>query len=168
MTDAVAKIEQIITPLIESMGYDLVRVLFMGARSGATLQIMAERKDRAVMTVDDCADISHAVSALLDAEDPIPDAYNLEVSSPGLDRPLVRPADFVRFVGEEIKLETRLPIDGRRRFAGVLQGMDSDQVLLKMDKDEQVALPFADIAKANIVITDALLKRAKNNEIKSA
>jgi ribosome maturation factor RimP len=121
---------------------------------------MAERKDDQPMTVEDCADISRQVSAVLDVEDPIRSSYTLEVSSPGVDRPLTRPKDFQRFAGFEAKLETRQPIDGRRRFTGRLLGLDGEVVRLK-DEAGEVALPYAQIQKARLVLTDELLKAAQ-------
>src|SRR5205823_15005961 len=106
---------RIIEPSLAVMGYQAVRLAFVGAR-GATLQIMAERVDGAAMTVEDCAEISRAVSALLDVADPIASAYTLEVSSPGIDRPLVRPEDYERFTGFEARIELTRPLDGRKRF----------------------------------------------------
>ena len=144
------------------MGYNLVRVRFHGGRR-ATLQIMAEKADESAMDVDDCAAISRVVSALLDVEDPISGSYDLEVSSPGIDRPLVRPKDFERYAGFEAKVEMATPIDGRRRFRGQLLGMEGKCVRLKLKGSaaEDVAiLPFDDIADAKLVLTDALIEAA--------
>lgn len=141
------------------MGYELVRVSVQG-RQRPTLQVMAERIDRSAMTVDDCAEISRTVSALLDVEDPIPGAYRLEVTSPGVDRPLVRPADFERFAGFEAKVETHLPVGGRRRFQGRLLGLDGDEVRLQLPEGEQ-RLALGDIKKARLVLTDELLSAAR-------
>ena len=146
----------IIEPSLEAMGYRLVRVAFLGAKR-ATLQIMAERIDEAPMTVDDCTEISRSVSALLDVADPIAGAYMLEVSSPGIDRPLTRPEDYDRFAGFEARVELGEPLDGRKRFRGRLLGRAGDHVRLAAENGE-VQLPFADIAKAKLVITDDLLK----------
>jgi ribosome maturation factor RimP len=145
----------IIEPSLEAMGYRLVRVAFLGARR-ATLQIMAERLDDAPMTVDDCTEISRSVSALLDVADPIANAYMLEVSSPGLDRPLTRPEDYDRFAGFEAKIELGRPLDGRKRFRGRLLGRSDNHVRIAGDAGE-VSLPLADIAKAKLVITADLL-----------
>jgi ribosome maturation factor RimP len=149
-------IAPIIEPSLEAMGYRLVRVAFLGAKR-ATLQIMAERVDGAPMTVDDCTDISRSVSALLDVADPIESAYMLEVSSPGLDRPLTRPEDYDRFAGFEAKIELAQPLDGRKRFKGRILGRAEDAVRLRGDGGE-VSLPLGDITKAKLVITDDLLK----------
>jgi ribosome maturation factor RimP len=146
----------LIEPSLDAMGYRLVRVAFLGARR-ATLQIMAERIDDAPMTVDDCGEISRSVSAILDVADPIASAYMLEVSSPGIDRPLTRPEDYDRFTGFEAKIELGQPIDGRKRFRGRILGRLADNVQLRGEAGE-VSLPIAAIAKARLVITDDLLK----------
>jgi len=148
-------IAPIIEPSLEAMGYRLVRVAFLGAKR-ATLQIMAERIDEAPMTVDDCTEISRSVSALLDVADPIAEAYMLEVSSPGIDRPLTRPEDYDRFAGFEARIELGRPLDGRKRFRGRLLGRADSEVRIVAETGE-VRLPFADIAKAKLVITDDLL-----------
>jgi ribosome maturation factor RimP len=145
----------LIEPSLEAMGYRLVRVAFLGARR-ATLQIMAERHDDAPMTVEDCTEISRSVSAILDVADPIAEAYTLEVSSPGIDRPLTRPEDYDRFAGFEAKIELGEPIEGRKRFRGRLLGRAADQVRLAAETGE-VSLPFTAIAKAKLVITPDLL-----------
>ena len=150
-----ADVERSIAPAIEAMGYDIVRVVLSGSQR-PRLQIMAERKDGAGMVVDDCVAVSRAASAILDVEDPISGPYELEVSSPGIDRPLTRLADFERFAGFEAKLETALPLDGQRRWKGCLLGLDGETVRLKT-KTGEVALPFAAIEKAKLVLTDELL-----------
>ncbi len=151
------RVEQLVTPTIEAMGFDVVRVSISGGRN-ATLQIMAEPSAGGEMTVDHCADISRAVSAVLDVEDPIPGAYSLEVSSPGLDRPLVRLGDFERFAGFDAKIEMKSLIDGRRKFKGRVGGTEGSDVLIEMD-GEQIRLEHAAIAKAKLVITDELLAK---------
>lgn len=149
------RVTALITNPLEGMGYELVRVqLSHGGRP--VLQVMAERADGAAMTVDDCAEISHSVSVLLDAEDPIIEAYTLEVSSPGIDRPLTRPRDFERFVGFEARIETHDAIAGRRRFKGRLLGLAEGMVSIDVEK-ETVRLPFEAIAKARLVLTDELI-----------
>lgn len=137
------------------MGYDVVRVKIFDT-SRPTLQVMAERWDEAGMTVEDCASISRMVSTLLDVEAPILGAYTLEVSSPGLDRPLVRPGDYNKFSGLEARIELRGPLDGRRRFRGVLAGFADDLVTI-VTEDGAKVLPYADIDNAKLVITDKLL-----------
>jgi ribosome maturation factor RimP len=147
-----------IEPTLRDMGFELVLVRVMGDRR-RTLQVLAEPIDRSrLMTVEDCAEISHALSAVLDVADPIKEPYSLEVSSPGIDRPLVRREDFARFAGDEAKLETDLPIDGRRRFTGTLRGLEGEDVLIESGGGT-VRVPFRSVRKARLVLTDALLKR---------
>lgn len=141
------------------MGFELVQVRMVGG-ARRTLQVMAEPIDRARrMTVDDCAEISHAISAVLDVADPIEGAYALEVSSPGIDRPLVRREDFARFAGFEAKLETEAPVEGRKRFRGIVRGFDEAQgaVLVEQEKGELVRIPFASVRKAKLTLSQALL-----------
>ena len=152
----IARIETLIAPSLEAMGYRLVRVAVTGGRRVQVLQVMAERIDDRPMSVDDCTEVTHSVSALLDVEDPIEHAYVLEVSSPGIDRPLVRREDYERFRGHEAKLELATPIDGRRRFRGKLLGLEADRVRLNLGT-EVVELPLACIQRAKLVLTDELL-----------
>jgi ribosome maturation factor RimP len=154
-TDKAATVERVIAPSLKAMGYEVVRVMVMGAHR-PVLQIMIERSDRAVVGVEDCAEVSRAVSALLDVEDPIAGSYTLEVSSPGIDRPLIRPEDFVRFAGFEAKLETRAPIDGRKRFRGRLMGLEGDRVRIATAEGESL-LPIGDVERAKLVLTDELI-----------
>lgn len=154
MFDA-GQIETMIAPSLEAMGYSVVRVSFTGGRR-PTLQIMVERRDDAAMTVEDCATVSHSVSALLDVADPIAIPYHLEISSPGIDRPLVRRADYERFAGFEAKIELQRPLDGRRRFRGKLLGLADDSVKLLIDA-EPMLLPLSSIARAKLVLSDALI-----------
>ncbi|HXP75422.1 MAG TPA: ribosome maturation factor RimP [Stellaceae bacterium] len=151
-----ARIETLIAPSLEAMGYRLVRVAITGGRRAQVLQVMAERIDEQPMGVDDCTEVTHSVSALLDVADPIEHAYVLEVSSPGIDRPLVRREDYERFRGYEAKLELAAPLDGRRRFRGRLLGVDADRVRLNLGA-EVVELPLARILRAKLVLTDELL-----------
>ncbi|MBP5858704.1 ribosome maturation factor RimP [Marivibrio halodurans] len=160
-----ARIRELIEPAIEEMGFEIVRVRYSGSKR-PTLQIMADRKDEAPISVDDCADISRAVSAILDVDDPIPDAYSLEVSSPGIDRPLVRPRDYERFAGFEAKVELARMTGGQKRFRGMLAGIEEGDVLLDMTEDgakqtTRVRLPFTEIATAKLVLTDALIAWAE-------
>ena len=145
-----------IAPSLEAMGYRLVRVAFTGGRR-ATLQVMAERRDEAPMTVEDCAEISRNVSALLDVADPVEGRYDLEVSSPGIDRPLTREKDFARWTGHVARVETAQPIDGRRRFKGTLLGLDAGAVRLRLDDGTEAQVPLSAVAKAKLELTDALL-----------
>ena len=153
--EPIRQVEDLIAPSLRDMGYELVRVMLRG-RERPTLEIMAERADRASITVEDCAEISRAVSALLDMEDPLPGSYVLEVTSPGIDRPLVRPDDFARFAGFEARIETAAPIDGRRRFKGRLIGVEGDEVRIEVD-GTSVPVPLASIKQAKLVLTDELI-----------
>lgn len=138
------------------MGYELVRVQINGGASDMCLQIMAERRDRVEMNVEDCASISRNISTILDVEDPISEAYTLEVSSPGMDRPLVRLEDFTRFAGFEARIDTRTAIVDRKRFRGKLEGVDGETVLIEVD-GETYEIPFGDILRAKLVLTDELI-----------
>jgi ribosome maturation factor RimP len=151
-----AKIESMIGPSLAAMGYSIVRVAFTGGRTRPTLQIMAERNDNAGMTVEDCETISHTVSALLDVADPIDSAYQLEISSPGIDRPLTRRADYERFAGFEAKIDMLRPIEGRRRFRGKLLGLEGDEAKLLVGADT-LLLPLDAIERAKLVLTDELI-----------
>ena len=161
MNDLIAKaaidrrIAEIITPVIEDMGFEVVRVRLMTGKE-STLQIMVQRSDGTI-EVDQCAQISIAVSALLDVEDPIVDVYTLEVSSPGIDRPLTRLKDFDQWKGFEAKIETEELIDGRRRFKGELAGIDGDEVLIDIDEGT-IGLKFAWLSDAKLVLTDDLIR----------
>ena len=156
--DQAGRVAEIVAPTLDAMGYGLVRVQLDGSRN-ATLQIMADRRDGAAMTVDDCAAISREVSALLDVEDPVQGAYSLEVSSPGIDRPLVTLGDFEKFAGFDAKLETRMAIDGRKRFRGKLAGVDGGRIRLRTDGGD-VDLDFGDIRTAKLLLTDELIEAA--------
>lgn len=162
------RIAKLIAPTIEALGFELVRVQLSGSQR-PTLQVMAEPTNGRAMSVDDCADISRAISALLDVEDPIASAYSLEVSSPGIDRPLTRPKDYERFLGHEAKVETTAPIDGRKRFKGPIRSVDANAVELTVDGAE-IRIPFAAVHKAKLVLTDALiaLHQEDNNEQEEA
>mgnify|MGYP000291542195 FL=1 len=150
----------IITPVIEDLGFELVRVRLMGGLT-KTLQIMAERPEGGI-TVDECGAISSAVSAVLDVEDPISETYTLEVSSPGIDRPLTRLKDFETFEGYEARIETEEMIDGRRRFKGVIAGVEDDEVLINIegqgDEEQTIGLKFDWLSDAKLVLTEDLIK----------
>ena len=165
MSDLIAKtsidkrLAEIITPVIEDLGFELVRVRLMGGNT-KTLQIMAQRPDGGI-EVDECAEISTAVSATLDVEDPLEDAYTLEVSSPGIDRPLTRLKDFETWEGYEAKLETAEMIDGRRRFKGTLQGVEDGEVLIEIEVNgapATIGLQFDWLSDAKLVLTDELIR----------
>ena len=157
-----AVVARLVEPVLDEMGFRLVRVRL----TASTLQIMAERPD-GTFTIDDCEAVSRAVSPLIDVEDPVPQSYNLEVSSPGIDRPLVRPEDFARWAGHEAKIELVKPLDGRKRFRGTIAGMAADEVRLTLPPEKAgagavtVALPFADIGDAKLVLTDALIEASR-------
>ena len=157
-SDLVALVE----PVLESLGFRLVRVEVSG-RDGKTVQIMAERPD-GTMTIDDCEAVSKALSPLFDVHDVVSDAYRLEVSSPGIDRPLVRASDFVDWAGSEAKIELKAPVDGRRRFRGRLEGFEDGEALIEADLGEDgvktIGLALGMIASARLVLTDELIREA--------
>jgi len=168
-TGVAARVATIIEPAIVDLGYRLVRVR-VTAQNGCTVQIMAERPDGS-MNVEGCEEISQAVSPALDVDDPIQAAYHLEVSSPGIDRPLVRASDFERWAGHLAKIETSEPVHGRKRFRGILRGAQGEEALLsrddaKAEEERDVAVPMRLIAEARLVLTDALvtesLRRGKS------
>lgn len=154
-------IEGIIRPTVEGMGFDIVRVQVLGTRK-RRLQVMAEHRDGRPMTVDDCVGISRALAVLLDVEDPIFGSYTLEVSSPGIERPLVRLDDFRRFAGFAVRVDVVRPVDGRKRFRGRLLGVDEDVVRIQID-DGEVELPYEDIRRANLLMTDELLAQTEES-----
>jgi ribosome maturation factor RimP len=165
MTDLIAKaaidrrIAEIVGPVIEDLGFELVRVRLMTGKE-STLQIMAQKPDGTI-EVDDCGEISIAVSAVLDVEDPIVEAYTLEVSSPGIDRPLTRLKDFHQCAGYVAKIETTELIDGRRRFKGTLAGTEGDEVLITLDDQAEeitIGLKFDWLSDAKLVLTDELIR----------
>jgi ribosome maturation factor RimP len=148
-------------PVVEAAGYRLVRLRVMGAKR-KTLQVMAERPD-GTMNVDDCASLSRALSEVLEAADPIADEFVLEVSSPGIDRPLTIESDFARFAGHDARVEMTEAVNGRKRFRGVLIGLDGADVLLEVTGEhgtERVRLPFGDIGEAKLVLTDRLIEQS--------
>lgn len=159
-----AKIEGMITPSLDAMGYGVVRVQLTGGKR-PTLQIMAERTDGAPMSVDDCADISRASSALLDVEDVIKGAYHLEVSSPGIDRPLTKRGDFARFAGFEVKIDADRLIDGRKRFKGRLLGVDDQDIVRLRDAGIDYSIPLGSVVRAKLVLTEDLLKNSPDRPV---
>lgn len=166
---AAARVAELIEPALSGSGFRLVRVAVSG-REGKTLQIMAERPD-GTLTIADCEAISKEISPLLDVHDPIAGSYHLEVSSPGIDRPLVRPSDFEVWSGYEAKIEVKQPIDGRKRFRGMLEGFADGEVRIEVDLGEAgrniIGIPMALIGEARLVLTDELIRealsRAKNS-----
>ena len=158
------KLEEQLSPIIENLGFEVVRIMTIGVKN-PTLQIMIERKDRENLVVDDCALVSRAVSDLLDELDPIEGEYSLEVSSPGLDRPLTKFENFQRFTGYEAKIETKVEVDGRKRFKGIIAKTgDSEKIYIEMEGKEYEIF-FDDISKAKLVLNDALLAEAAAAEL---
>jgi ribosome maturation factor RimP len=166
-----ARLAAIVEPVLGQLGYRLVRVKISGA-DGCTVQVMAERPDGS-MTIEDCEAASRALSPVLDVADPVDRAYRLEVSSPGIDRPLVRRSDFDRYAGHVVKVELTVPVEGRRRFRGVLLGSEGEAARIRRDdaaagQQAEIVLPIEDMAEAKLVLTDALvtesLRRGKAAE----
>jgi len=151
------RLAEIVRPTVEGMGFELVRLRLMGGKT-TTVQIMAERPD-GTMEIEDCAELSRAISAVLDVEDPIEREYTLEVSSPGIDRPLTRLSDFDRWEGHEAKLETEELIEGRKRFKGILAGTDGSEVLIEIEEGT-IGLEFDWLSDAKLVLTDDLIRES--------
>jgi ribosome maturation factor RimP len=165
-----ARVAAIVQPVLRAIGFRLVRVRLFG-QNGLTLQIMAERED-GTMTVEDCEEVSRAVSPALDVEDPIEKAYHLEVSSPGIDRPLVRKSDFAAWTGHLVKLETSVLVADRKRFRGNIAEADADSVLIQRDQaaygeEPVVRVPFEAIAEARLVLTYELIREALTKDKKA-
>ncbi|MHA1179800.1 MAG: ribosome maturation factor RimP [Alphaproteobacteria bacterium] len=161
-TGLAAQVAAVIEPVLDSSGFRLVRVTVTG-REGKIVQVMAERPD-GTMTIGDCEAASRELSPVLDVHDPIADSYRLEVSSPGIDRPLVRPSDFDDWSGYEAKIELSETIDGRKRFRGVLEGFKDGEIRIELDLDQVgrtvIGLPIALVAEAKLVLTDELVREA--------
>ncbi len=155
------QIQRLIEPTIEDLGFDVVRVQLSG-KNELLMQVMVEHKNDQGMTVDDCATISRAISALLEVEDPIKDAYTLEVSSPGIDRPLVKLGDFERFQGNQAKVETNVAQDGQKRFKGRLLGIEGENIKILVDGRE-IILAHPDIRRAKLLPTDELFAAKEGN-----
>jgi len=158
-----ARIALIVQPVLKAIGFRLVRAQLTG-QNGLTLQIMAERND-GTMTVEDCEEVSSAVSPVLDVEDPIDKAYHLEVSSPGIDRPMVRKSDFQRWIGHIVKCETSILVDNRKRFRGKIVAVDADGFTIERDEatrgeEQKVTIPFSTLAEAKLILTDDLIRDA--------
>lgn len=151
-----ARIADLVAPTIEHMGYELVRVQVSG-KERPTVQIMADRADGAAFTVEDCTEISHAIGAVLDVADPIKAEWMLEVSSPGIDRPLTRTKDWERYAGHIATVEMLVPFEGRKRFRGVVLGADMDHARLRLDEGGEVTLPRDQMRRAKLVLTDELI-----------
>lgn len=163
-------LETLLQPAVSAAGYRLVRLRLMGGKR-KTLQVMAERAD-GKMDVEDCANLSRSISEVLEAADPITDDYVLEVSSPGIDRPLVTAEDFSRFAGHDARVELQHGLEGRRRFKGTLAGMDGGDVLMDVteaSENRRLKLPLHDIAEAKLLLTDRLIQESlKARDIKGA
>jgi ribosome maturation factor RimP len=162
-----ARVAAIVEPVLHQLGFRLVRVRVSGSES-CTVQIMAERPD-GTMTVEDCEEVSRALSPVLDVADPIDRAYRLEISSPGIDRPLVRKSDFDRYAGHVVRVEMNIPVNGRKRFKGTLAGTEGEAARLARDEvpegeEPSVLLPIEDMGEAKLVLTDALVTEALRRE----
>jgi len=155
-----ARVLSLIAPAILAMGYEIVRIRLTG-KERPTLQVMADRADEAPIGVDDCEAISHAVSAILDVEDPIRSAYTLEVSSPGIDRPLTRAKDWARWAGHTARVELAVPLEGRKRFTGLVLGLEGRAAKLRLEDGAEVALPLDGVRSARLVLTDALIEATR-------
>ncbi len=153
----IAALTQLIEPEVKALGFELVRVKMFGSGDELTLQVMAERPETRQLVIDDCAAISRRLSDMLDEADPIEDAYRLEVSSPGIDRPLTRLKDFADWAGYEARLNVIEAVDGRKQFKGVVEGVDGETVRFRDAKVGEVATPFANVHSAKLVLTDALI-----------
>ena len=157
-TDLVAAIDRMVRPSAADLGYRIVRIKFMSGKR-PVLQIMAERTD-GTMSIDDCETLSRTISALLDVEDPIAGQFALEVSSPGIDRPLVEPADFDRFSGFEARIDLKEAVEGRKRFVGRLEGIAEDEVRLESRQFGHLGIRFDMIADAKLVLTQELINES--------
>ena len=150
---------ELLDPVAEATGYEIVRLRLMGGEAGRRLQVMAETPD-GEMVVEDCARLSRAISEVMDAADPIAGEYTLEVSSPGVDRPLTRLKDFANYEGHEARVELDRVAEGRKRFRGVLAGVEDDAVGIDLEGEDSTAMiPFSWIVDAKLILTDALMKR---------
>ena len=155
LTDTAA-IARLIEPAVKELGFDLVRVAMIGGTSDPTLQVMAERPDTRQLTIDDCADLSRKISDILDEADPIEEGYRLEVSSPGIDRPLTRRSDFADWIGHEARIKFVEPIDGAKQVSGIIEGIDGETIRIATPKGERL-VDFANIASAKLLLTDKLI-----------
>ncbi|MCH2546164.1 MAG: ribosome maturation factor RimP [Alphaproteobacteria bacterium] len=154
----IQRIDALIRPSIEDLGFDVVRIRLHAQRNNQVLQIMAEPSgDNREMTVQDCALVSRHISAILDVEDPISGTYNLEVSSPGIDRPLSTVDEFTRYIGHDVSVEMEWPVDGRKRYKGVLTAVEGDNVHLKLDEKNDAVLDISGMQQAKLALTDKLI-----------
>ncbi len=153
----IAELTALIEPEVKALGFDLVRVKLFGSGDEYTLQIMAENPATKQLVIEDCATISRRLSDVLDEVDPIEEAYRLEVSSPGIDRPLTRLHDFLEWAGHEAKIATVETVSGRKSFRGILKGVEGDEIQFQDNKAGDVAIPFALVGDAKLILTDALI-----------
>ena len=160
-------VKEIVEEVLNNMGYDILIINFNIGKRRSTLQIFIDRIDEKPVSINDCEKVSHVVSLMLDEADPIQQKYNLEISSPGLDRPLVRIRDFERYKGYDAKITTSMPIDNRRNFGGILNGVEGENIkILLSDIDKEAVINFHNLQKAKLVLTDKLIKdfAPKNEE----
>lgn len=157
------RIEEIIAPTVESMGFEVVRIRMTGGDHAPIVQIMLDRQQGGGISIDECAKVSRQISVVLDVEEVLSGRYNLEVSSPGIDRPLVRLGDYVRYVGHEAKLEMAMPLNDRKRFRGIIEAVEGELVRMKCD-GELFDLPFTDISTAKLMLTDELIAAHKKTQ----
>jgi ribosome maturation factor RimP len=163
-TPLIKKIERLISPAVNDMGYELVRVLMLAEGSGSqTLQIMAEKPD-GTMDVDDCEKISQAVSTILDVEDAVDEAYMLEISSPGIDRPLTRLKDFDKYKNNQVRVELSEPVGAQKKFKGLLKGLDGETIILETEDGETTRLPFNSVERAKIMLTDDVIRTVTSED----
>jgi ribosome maturation factor RimP len=153
----IAKLTAMIEPEANALGFDLVRVKLFGGGDDVTLQVMAERPDTRQLTIEDCADLSRRISDLFDETDPIAEAYRLEVSSPGIDRPLTRLADFGDWAGHEARIVLTASVDGRKQLTGILKGIEGDRITIDVNKHAPMTIGFDQVASAKLLLTDALI-----------
>ncbi len=153
----IAELTALIEPEVKALGFDLVRIRLFGSGDEYTLQVMAERPETKQLVIEDCATISRRLSDVLDEADPIEEAYRLEVSSPGIDRPLTRLRDFLEWAGHEAKIATSETVAGRKSFRGILQGVEGDDIQFRDAKAGEVSIPFALVGDAKLMLTDALI-----------
>jgi ribosome maturation factor RimP len=146
----VDKLETLIAPVVESFGCELWGIDFTPFKTSALLRVFIDKPSG--VTLDDCSDVSYQLSGVLDVEDPIQVPYRLEVSSPGVERPLLKPAHYQRHIGSRIKLRTKWPVEGQRNFSGTIEAVDPDKVMMKLDEDKTIELPFDAIGRGHLVI----------------
>lgn len=167
MTDT-PDLTALIAPETQALGFDLVRVKLFGGAGDRTLQVMAERPDTRQLTIDDCANLSRRISDVLDAADPIDEEYRLEVSSPGIDRPLTRLKDFADWAGHEARIVLGAPVDGRKQLTGVLEGVDGDRIVIHLAKTGEMTIGFGQVASAKLLLTDALIAATRPLSVEGA